>query len=200
MISFLRGTLLEKSPASVIVDVGGVGYELAVSVPTFTNLPDAGGEVRLRVYTHVREDALLLYGFLTADEKKLFEKLTSVSGIGPKLAMAVLSGLSTGDLVTAIRAGQTDRLVRIPGVGKKTAERIVLELRDKLEGIAGVTAPSTTAPKAAPLTDMEADVVSALMNFGCQRPAAETAARKASESVGQGNFETLFRKALELVR
>ncbi len=199
MISFLRGTLLEKNPAHVIVDVGGVGYELAVSVPTFTHLPDPGGEVKLRVHTHVREDALLLYGFLTADEKALFEKLISVSGIGPKVAMGVLSGLPSADLVGAIRGGQTDRLVRIPGVGKKTAERIVLELRDKLDGIAGVSAPAA-ATKAAALSDLEMDVVSALMNFGCQRPAAENAVRKASGAVGSSDFEVLFRKSLELVR
>jgi holliday junction DNA helicase RuvA len=199
MISFLRGSLLEKNPAYVIVDVSGVGYEVAISVPTFTHLPEAGGEVRLRVHTHVREDAILLYGFLTTDEKALFEKLISVSGIGPKLAMAVLSGLSSAELVPAIRGGQTDKLVRIPGVGKKTAERIVLELRDKLDGIAGVAAPSST-PKAAVLSDLEMDVLSALVNLGCARPAAENAIRKASADVGSNNFELLFRKALELVR
>ncbi|MDZ4801373.1 MAG: Holliday junction branch migration protein RuvA [Bryobacteraceae bacterium] len=200
MISFLRGSLLEKNPAYVIVDVGGVGYELAISVPTYTHLPEPGGEVKLRVHTHVREDAILLYGFVTPDEKTLFEKLISVSGIGPKLAMSVLSGLSPADLVPAIRGGQTDRLVRIPGVGKKTAERMVLELRDKLDGIAGVAAPSSSTPKAAVLTDLEMDVLSALVNLGCQRPAAENALRKASAAVGSVDFELLFRKSLELVR
>lgn len=199
MISFLRGSLLEKSPAYIIVDVGGVGYELAVSVPTFTHLPEPGGEVKLRVHTHVREDALLLFGFLSIDEKTLFEKLISVSGIGPKLAMNVLSGLASAELITAIRGGQTDRLVKIPGVGKKTAERIVLELRDKLDGVAGVAAPAS-APKASVLSDLEMDVLSALVNLGCQRPAAENAIRKASGMVGSGDFEVLFRKALELVR
>ncbi|MBC7924788.1 MAG: Holliday junction branch migration protein RuvA [Bryobacteraceae bacterium] len=198
MISFLRGSLLEKTPASVILDVGGVGYELSISVPTYTHLPDPGVEVRLRVHTHVREDALSLFGFLTAEEKTLFEKLISVSGIGPKLAMAVLSGLSSGDLVTAIRGGQTDRLVRIPGVGKKTADRIVLELRDKLEGMGGVVTPS--APKAVVLSELETDVLSALINLGCQRPAAEVAIRKASTAGAGPEFETLFRKSLELVR
>ena len=199
MISFLRGLLLEKTPGVAIVDVGGVGYELFISVPTFTHLPDAGGEVRLRVHTHVREDALSLFGFLTSDEKALFEKLISVSGIGPKLAMNVLSGLAAGDLVTAIRGGQTDRLVRIPGVGKKTAERIVLELRDKLDGIGGVS--TTAAPaKVTALTDMETDVLSALLNLGCQRAAAETAIRKAAMAETGADFESLFRKSLELVR
>ena len=199
MISFLRGLLLEKTPGAAIVDVGGVGYELFISVPTFTHLPDAGGEVRLRVHTHVREDALSLFGFLTSDEKALFEKLISVSGIGPKLAMNVLSGLAAGDLVTAIRGGQTDRLVRIPGVGKKTAERIVLELRDKLDGIGGIS--TTAAPaKVTALTDMETDVLSALLNLGCQRAAAETAIRKAATVETGADFESLFRKSLELVR
>lgn len=201
MISFLRGSLLEKTPSAVIVDVGGVGYELAISVPTFTHLPDPGADVKLRVHTHVREDAILLYGFLTSDEKALFEKLISVSGIGPKLAMAVLSGLPSGDLVTAIRAGQTDRLVKIPGVGKKTAERIVLELKDKLDGIGGaVSAPTSGAAKLTALSDIEMDVVSALVNFGSSRAVAEGAVRKASAAVGSADFEALFRKSLELAR
>ena len=198
MLAFLRGSLLEKHPNSVIVDVGGVGYDVAISVTTYSSLPEPGSEVRLRVHTHVREDAIALFGFLTQEEKTLFEKLISVSGIGPKLAMAVLSGLPTTDLVGAIRASQTDKLVRIPGVGKKTAERIVLELRDKLEGVGGV-APAP-APKAVILTEMEGDVLSALVNLGCQRASAETAIRKAQAAGAGGDFETLFRKALELVR
>lgn len=198
MIAFLRGNLLEKHPNSVVLDVSGVGYDVTISVTTFSSLPDAGAEVRLRIHTHVREDTLALFGFLAQEEKTLFEKLISVGGIGPKLAMAVLSGLAAGDLVSAIRSGQTEKLVRIPGVGKKTAERIVLELRDKLEGLGG--APVTPAPKAVVLSDLEADVLSALMNLGCQRAAAETAIRKASSAVGSGDFEALFRKALELVR
>ena len=197
MIAFLRGSLLEKHPNSVVVDVGGVGYEVTISVTTFSSLPDTGAEVRLRIHTHVREDALALFGFMTHDEKTLFEKLISVSGIGPKLAMSVLSGLSAGDLVSAIRGSQADKLVRIPGVGKKTAERIVLELRDKLEGIGG--APVTPAPKAQILTELEADVLSALVNLGCQRSAAETAIRKASATAPSADFETLFRRSLELV-
>jgi Holliday junction DNA helicase RuvA len=198
MIAFIRGSLLEKTPGSAIVDVNGVGYELSISVPTFTHLPDPGGDVKLRVHTHVREDAISLFGFLNTEEKTLFEKLISVTGIGPKLAMNILSGVSTSDLTAAIRASQLDRLVRIPGVGKKTAERIVLELRDKLEGIGGVTA--TPAPKAPALTDLETDVASALANLGCQRGAAETAIRKAVAAGAGPDFETLFRKALELVR
>ncbi|MBC8165310.1 MAG: Holliday junction branch migration protein RuvA [Bryobacteraceae bacterium] len=198
MISFLRGALLEKTPGSAIVDVHGVGYELYISVPTFTHLPEPGGDVKLRVHTHVREDAIILFGFLNTQEKTLFEKLISVSGIGPKLAMNVLSGLAITDLVTAIRTSQLDRLVRIPGVGKKTAERLVLELRDKLEGLGGTS--GTPAPKATTLQPLDNDVVSALVNLGCQRAAAETAVQKARAAGVGPDFETLFRKALELVR
>lgn len=198
MIAHLRGSLLEKTPNSAIVEAAGVGYEVAISVSTFTRLPEPGAEVRLRVHTHVREDALALFGFLTAEEKTLFEKLITVSGIGPKLAMSVLSGLAAAELVTAIRSSQTDRLVRIPGVGKKTAERIVLELRDKLDGMGG--AAVSPAPKAITLSDLEMDVLSALVNLGCQRTAAENAIRKAAQAGAGPDFENLFRKSLELVR
>ncbi len=202
MISFLRGSLLEKTPSSVIVDVQGVGYELAISVQTYTHLPEAGAEVKLRVHTHVREDALTLFGFVTVDEKTMFEKLITVGGIGPKLAMAVLSGLVPGDLVSAIRGGQTDRLVRIPGVGKKTAERMVLELRDKLDGmsISGAVGVAVKLPGSVIFSDLETDVLSALVNLGCQRGAAETAVRKALAAGAGPDFEGLFRKSMELVR
>ena len=132
MIALLRGTLIEKSPNQAIVEAGGVGYDVMIPVSTFTGLPDTGAEVRLKIHTHVREDALLLYGFLTSDEKTLFEKLIGVSGIGPKLGVTILSGLAAVDLIRAIRGGEVEKLVRIPGIGKKTAERMVLELRDKL--------------------------------------------------------------------
>ena len=201
MIAFLRGTLLEKQPNSVIVDVGGVGYEVTIPVSTFTALPDAGREVSLRVHTHVREDAILLFGFTAAAEKQLFERLIAVTGIGPKLAVTVLSGLAVNDLAVAIRAGQTERLVRIPGVGKKTAERIVLELRDKLDGIGLPPGAAVQPPKPSVLTAVEQDVISALMNLGCQRAAAETAIRKAvSAGVSSEDFEPLFRRSLELIR
>lgn len=201
MIAFLRGTLLEKHPNQAIIDVGGVGYDVQIPVSTFSALPEAGGEVRLRIHTHVREDALLLYGFLTSEEKALFEKLISVSGIGPKLGITVLSGLNTADLLTAIRGSGVDQLVRIPGVGKKTAERIVLELKDKLDGVGIPAAAGATAPPPAPvLSSVELDVLSALINLGCNRGAAEGAVRKAKAS-GIGNeFEPLFRRSLELVR
>src|SRR3981189_1694326 len=137
MIALLRGTLIEKHPNQAIVEAGGVGYDVTIPVSTFTHLPNPGAEVRLRIHTHVREDALALYGFLTQDEKALFEKLIGVSGIGPTLAVKILSGLAAPDLIPSIRRGELDRLVRIPGIGKKTAERMVLELRDKLPAVVG---------------------------------------------------------------
>lgn len=200
MIALLRGILVEKHPNQAIVDVNGVGYELTIPISTYSQLPDAGAEVRLQVYTHVREDALLLYGFLTPDEKSMFEKLISVSGIGPRLAVTVLSGLPAPDLLTAIRRGEVERLVRIPGVGKKTAERLILELRDKMPAPAG----EVGAAPAPSLSAIDQDVLSALLNLGCARPAAEAAVRKAraaaSASGGPAAFEPLFRRALELVR
>jgi Holliday junction DNA helicase RuvA len=200
MIAHLKGTLLEKHPNQVIVETGGVGYDVTVPVSTFSALPNAGAEVRLHVHTHVREDAIALYGFFTRDEKALFERLISVSGIGPKLAVTVLSGLATADLVAAIRAGHVEQLVRIPGVGKKTAERMVLELRDKLQGLAATGAPAETLAAGAALTSVEQDVLSALFNLGCARPAAETAVRKAKAAGTPVEFEPLFRRALELLR
>jgi Holliday junction DNA helicase RuvA len=202
MIAHLRGTLLEKHPNSVVVDVSGVGYEVTIPVSTFTTLPETGKEVSLRVHTHVREDAILLFGFTAVGEKQLFERLISVTGIGPKLGITVLSGLAANDLAAAIRSGQTDRLVRIPGVGKKTAERIVLELRDKLEGV-GLPAAAAAIPaeKPAVMTGVEQDVLSALMNLGCQRAAAEAAIRKAAGAgASRDDFEPLFRKSLEVIR
>src|SRR3954454_3949141 len=137
MIAQLRGTLLEKHPNQAVVEAGGVGYDVTIPVSTFTHLPDSGAEVKLRIHTHVREDALSLFGFLTQDEKAIFEKLIGVSGIGPTLAVKILSGLAAPDLINAIRRGEVGRLVRIPGIGKKTAERMVLELRDKLPALPG---------------------------------------------------------------
>jgi holliday junction DNA helicase RuvA len=196
VIAQLRGTLLEKHPNQAIVEAGGVGYDVTIPVSTFTRLPDSGAEVRLRIYTHVREDALSLYGFLTQDEKALFEKLIGVSGIGPTLAVKILSGLAAPDLIAAIRRGEADRLVRIPGVGKKTADRMVLELRDKLPAVTGEE-PETPAGALSPV---DQDVLSALLNLGCARPQAEAAVRKAKTMETSGDFETLFRRALELVR
>jgi Holliday junction DNA helicase RuvA len=198
MIALLRGKLLEKHPNQAIVEAGGVGYDVLIPISTFSALPEAGAEVRLRIHTHVREDALALFGFLTSEEKSIFEKLISVSGIGPSLAIKVLSGMATSDLVPAIRSGYVEQLVRIPGVGKKTAERIVLELKDKLDGPASSAGPAEKP--AAALSLIEQDVLSALLNLGCNRASADAAVRKAKASGAPAEFEPLFRKSLELVR
>ena len=201
MIALLRGKLLEKHPNQAIVDAGGVGYDVVIPVSTFSALPETGSEVKLRIHTHVREDALALFGFLTPEEKSIFEKLISVSGIGPSLAIKVLSGMAVSGLVPAIRNGQVELLVRIPGVGKKTAERIVLELKDKLEGVAAGEAPGAAEkPAAAALSVVDQDVLSALLNLGCNRAAAEAAVRSAKSGGAPAEFEPLFRRALELVR
>jgi Holliday junction DNA helicase RuvA len=196
MIALLRGTLVEKHPNQVILDVGGVGYDVIVPISTFSKLSETGSETRLRIHTHVREDALLLYGFLTLDEKNMFEKLIGVSGIGPGLAIKVLSGIDAADLLTSIRRGEVGKLVRIPGVGKKTAERMILELRDKLPAPVG----EEGVPPPPSLSALDEDVLSALLNLGCARPAAEVAVRKARAAGAPDAFEPLFRKALELVR
>lgn len=194
VIAHLRGRLLAKHPNQAVVEVAGVGYDCVISVGTFAGLPDAGAEVALHVHTHVREDAIALFGFLRADEKRLFEKLISVSGIGPKLAITVLSGMSAEATVAALRGGDVAALTKIPGVGKKTAERMVLELRDKLDSF-GVAPAPTAAAAASPL---EEDVLSALVNLGYQRSAAEKAVASAARSAnGAGqDFERLFRTAM----
>jgi Holliday junction DNA helicase RuvA len=189
MIAHLRGRLLAKHPNQVVVEVGGVGYDVTISIPTFSDLPAIGSEVALHIHTHVREDQLALYGFLRPAEKTLFEKLITVSGIGPKLAVTILSGMPADEMTAAIRGNDIARLTRIPGIGRKTAERMVLELRDKLP-------PETSgAPLAAPaMSAVEEDVLSALMNLGYQRAAAEHALAAAAKN--GGSFETMFRGAL----
>lgn len=203
MIASLRGVLLEKHPNQVLVECSGVGYDVTIPVSTFSLLPEAGREVTLRIHTHVREDAFLLFGFLTANEKLLFEKLTGVSGIGPKLAITVLSGLPVPDLVAAIRGGVLDVLVKVPGIGKKTAERIVLELKDKLDLLGAVASMSQITPgkPRSAFSQAEEDVISALINFGSNRVSSEAAIVKAKqEGVSGDDFESLFRRALKLVR
>ncbi len=196
MIAHLRGKLVEKQPNLVVVDVDGVGYELTIPVSTYLQLGNAGEEVALHTHTHVREDSLALFGFATRHEKSIFEKLITVSGIGPRLAVTVLSGLPAEDLATAIRNGDVATLTRIPGVGRKTGERMVLELREKLipagEGEGGAGLPSGMSP-------IERDVISALLNLGCSRPAAEKAVRNALNESDSGGFEPLFRRSLELM-
>ena len=206
MIAHLRGTLLEKHPNQAIVDVQGVGYDVTIPISTFSTLPDQGQPVSLRIYTNVREDAIALFGFSKAEEKALFEKLISVSGIGPKLAITVLSGLAASDLVQAIRTGAVEKLVRVPGVGKKTAERMVLELRDKLDGVmlaeksGAAPLPASAGASGPALDDMERDALSALVNLGANRAQAEAAVRKARAAHKDVDFETLFRKAMENLR
>lgn len=199
MISHLRGTLLERHPNQVIVDVQGVGYEVAIPVSAYSSLPEPGGAVALHIHMHVREDTLALFGFLTKEDKALFEKLIGVSGIGPKLAITALSGLTSEDLRTAIRNGAVEQLVRIPGVGKKTAERMVLELRDKM-GPASAASAVAGGDAKSPFGSIEEDVISALMNFGASRPAAEAAVTKARSASEPNEFDALFRRALKLVR
>ena len=194
MIAHLRGRILEKQPTRVVVDVGGVGYDVAVPLSTFYGLGDAGADVALRVHTHVREDALALYGFATSLELDLFERLIGVSGIGPKVALAVLSGIEPPDLVGAIERGDLARLTAIPGVGKKTSERIVLELKDRLPKIHPVTAASGAAPERVVLRD---DLLSALVNLGYHRPLAEKAVESALKAVGrEAGFELTLKQAL----
>ena len=199
MIGHLRGRLLEKHPNRVIVDVNGVGYDVHVPLSTFYEMAEPGEEVALRVHTHVREDALLLYGFATLLELQIFERLISVSGIGPKLALAVLSGIEPGELVSAIRTANVARLTGIPGVGRKIAERIGLELKDKMAAFPpGETAVS---PAAGGEETLRADVLSALMNLGYHRPLAERAVDSAVGKNAGASFENLLKHALrELAR
>jgi holliday junction DNA helicase RuvA len=191
MIAHLRGRLLSKHPNEAIVEAGGVGYDVTISVPTFSDLPAVGVEVALHIHTHVREDALALYGFLRTSEKQLFEKLISVSGIGPKLAITILSGMPADEMAGAIRGNDVAKLTRIPGIGKKTAERMVLELRDKLpkEAFGEVAMLPSISP-------VEEDVLSALMNLGYQRQAAERALATVSKNGKSISFDVMFREAL----
>ncbi len=203
MIAHLRGTLLTKSPTSAIVDCGGVGYDVAISVQCFTRLPNETELVALHIHTQVREDAIALFGFLQLDEKRLFEKLITISGVGPKLAITLLSGIEASALAAAIRSADHALLVRIPGIGKKTAERIVLELKDKLDGLA--VAAAAPAQGLATGTAVE-DVVSALVNLGYTRPAAEKAVESAIQTNGttdltlRNDFEALFRLSMRRLR
>jgi len=192
MIGLLRGRLLEKRPNQVILDVGGVGYLVAVPLSTFAALGELHGEVTLLIHTHVREDALALYGFLSQREKHLFELFLGASGVGPTLALKILSGMNAEELIPAIRTGDLARLTKIPGVGRKTAERMVVELKDKLESMA--VEPEKPAP-ASP-AGVEADVKSALINLGYDDRAAESAVKEAKRHAGPGNFEKLLREAL----
>jgi Holliday junction DNA helicase RuvA len=189
MIAHLRGKLAHKDPARVVVDVNGVGYEVFVPLTTFTALPETGFDVSIDIHTHVREDIIALYGFSTRRERVIFEKLMTISGIGPKLAVTILSGGSVQDLVGAIKRGDLARLTAIPGVGKKTAERIILELKDKLQDFSEGPAP----------LPVESDVLSALENLGYLRPHAEAAMRRAVDGDREPSFDVLFKRSLQIL-
>jgi Holliday junction DNA helicase RuvA len=196
MIAHLRGKLISKQPGQAIVEAAGVGYDVAISVPTFTALPSLGAEAALHIHTQVSEDQIALFGFLELEEKRLFERLITVSGVGPKLAIKMLSGLSSERTVQAIRGQDHAQLTRIPGVGKKLAERLVVELKDKLEDFAVVQVQSMARGPAAE------DVLSALVNLGYQRPAAEKAIEQAiaKDKALAADFDGLFRGALKVIR
>jgi len=202
MIAHLSGTLLSKEPNLVILDVGGVGYEVTIPISTFFDLDDEGSVIKLRIYTHVREDALQLYGFKTARERELFMRLISVSGIGPKLGITLLSGMSADEMIASIRTNNLGRLTLIPGVGRKTAERLVMELRDK---VAALSSPEleeelgakTATGAAMPSEDsMRSDVLSALLNLGYQRSSAEKAVTAAMDEGGDVSVESILRSSL----
>jgi Holliday junction DNA helicase RuvA len=195
MIGQLRGRLAEKRPNQVLIDVGGVGYLVQVPLSTYAALGELHAEVTLLTHTHVREDALALYGFVSSREKHLFELLISASGVGPSLALKILSGMSAEELVPAIRGGDLVRLTTIPGVGRKTAERIVVELKDKLETVVLEAA----RPAAASPAGIEADVASALVNLGYEARAAESAVAEAKRESGAADFEKLLRAALQVL-
>jgi len=200
MIAHLRGIVLAKSPNQVVIECSGVGYDVAISVATFSALPVEGAEVKLHIYTRVAEDQLALFGFAERAEKRLFEKLLTITGIGPKLAITVLSGIDASRLVTAIRGGDHASLVRIPGIGKKTAERVVLELKDKLDDLAA--APIHPQTSGVGRGSIGEDVLSALVNLGYARPVAQKAVDAALErnAHAKDNFEALFRAAMSSIR
>ena len=195
MIAHLRGRVLRKSPQEVIVDVAGVGYRVNIPVSTFYRLGDEGAEVSLRVFTHVREDALALFGFLTAHEQDLFERLIQVAGVGPKLAVNILSGIEAVDLAAALRGSDIARLTRVPGVGRKTAERLIVELKDKMPPAPPAAAEAETGPVSTP----KEDLLSALAHLGYSRAEAERGVDRALREDGTGRFEDLLRRALQTV-
>jgi Holliday junction DNA helicase RuvA len=195
VIAHLRGSILDKHPNRLVIDVNGVGYDVFVPLSTFYGLGEPGAAIALRIHTHVREDAFVLYGFATLLEQELFERLIGVSGIGPKLALAVLSGIEPLEFIRAIERGDLARLTAIPGVGKKTSERIVLELKDRLpRAHAPAGAAGAAAPDAPALRD---DVVSALVNLGYHRPLAEKAAEAAIQTIGSSSDAAGFERALK---
>ena len=201
MIAYLSGKLLEKQATSVIVDVGGIGYEVIIPLSTFYELGEVGTDVQLRIYTHVREDTLQLFGFQTERERQLYLKLISVQGIGAKSGISMLSGMSADELIVAIRTDNLARLTSIPGVGKKTAERIVIELRDKLNEIssASIEERSASAQTHIPADAVYDDALSALTNLGYQRNAAEKALKQSVQEGTEMSVQKLLRRSLQLL-
>ena len=204
MIAHLSGTLLSKQATSVILDVGGVGYEVTIPLSTFYDLADTGSPVQLRVYTHVREDTLQLYGFKTARERELFLKIISVSGIGPKLGITLLSGMSADELIACIRTNDLARLTLIPGIGRKTAERLVIELREKVAALSSAQLEEELRAQAAVSGEttqgsVRADALSALLNLGYQRSSAEKAIVRALNEDGEATVESLLRSVLRKI-
>ncbi len=197
MIAWLKGTLFSKAADRIVLDIAGVGYEVTIPFSTYYDLGDVGASVGLHVYTHVREDTLSLYGFLTTLEKRLFTMLIQVSGVGPRLAIAALSGLPGEELIRALAGGDVARLSSIPGIGKKTAERLVLELKDKVRTL--MTEAGREAELPAPVSSTQADVVSALVNLGYGRPVAEKAVAQVVKEVQGGRFEDVLRRSLRRI-
>ena len=197
MIATLRGTILEKTSTRVIVEVGGVGYQLAIPVSTYSELPGVGREVALHAYTYVREDTLALYGFKSAQEKALFEVLITVSGVGPRLALTLLSGMPIQEIYDAIQDGDAQALTRVPGVGRKTGERIILEVREKIGPLAVAKGP--TEGQSLPGAALENEVLSALVNLGCSPDAARKAVERVRRDGTKREFEQMFRRALTLM-
>lgn len=206
MIAHLAGTLLSKQANTCIIETGGVGYEVTIPLSTFYDLEDVGADVQLRIYTHVREDALQLYGFKTARERELFLRLISVSGIGPKLGITMLSGMGADEIIASIRTNNLARLTAIPGVGRKTAERLVIELRDKIAALSSpaleeeLATRGTGAPGAPASEDaVRDDALSALINLGYQKAAAEKAITSAIQEGGDLSVEIILRRSLRLL-
>lgn len=195
MIAHLRGTLLRKAPGEVVVDVAGVGYRVLIPVSTFCRLEEPGSPVTLRIHTHLREDAIVLFGFADEREQALFERLIEVAGVGPRLALTILSGIEAPDLVEALRGGDLARLTRIPGVGKKTAERLLLELKEKVRGLAGAEAPGAPPAEA----DRKEDLLSALANLGYSRAEGQRGVERALREDPEGRFEDLLRRSLQVL-
>ena len=199
MIAHLAGKLLEKQANTVIVDVGGVGYEVTIPLSTFYEIGEPGTDIELRIYTHVREDAIQLFGFKTTRERDLYLKLISVQGIGAKSGVTMLSGMSADEIVSAIRSNDLGRLTAIPGVGRKTAERLVIELRDKVGDLAAAAAASSMASDELPADAVFDDALSALVNLGYQRAAAERALKKVTQEGADMSVQKLLRRSLQVL-